>query len=124
MRRPRPRSLLPPTPAAFALAEKAGSVDAYEEWILVLDELAGQLARLRGDDSSLLELSNTPWPPPVGLGDLPADLAPRAAALIEEMDALRPLLVQRGEATMKQLRAVESVPRETSMTSVYLDSVG
>ncbi len=76
------------------------------------------------EESLLLELPVAPWHPPEGLGEIPQELAPRAADLLSQMQGLAPLLEQRREATMKQLRAVDSVPRDTGQTSIYLDSIG
>ncbi|WP_411730594.1 hypothetical protein [Paeniglutamicibacter sp.] len=109
------------------MAEQAEFTEAHQAWVLVLDGLAEHVAGLRGcafDDSALLELSTVPWQPPVGIGDLPAALAPRAAALVEELEELRPALLKRRDETVRQLRAVVAVPRDSTVTSVYLDSVG
>ncbi len=98
-----------------------------DEWVGFLDELEAELARLRDfavHDAQLLEMTNTQWHPPVGMGEMPADLAPRAAAIVQEIEAIRPELHQRREETVRQLRAVESVPRDAGLTSIYLDSVG
>jgi hypothetical protein len=116
-----------PLSAAFALAEPLESSPSSNEWVRFLEGLEGQLDEMRDctvDPARLLEMSNTKWLPPVGLGEMPVELAPRAAALLEEMDALRPKLQKSREETVRQLRAVESIPRETGLTSVYLDSVG
>lgn len=72
----------------------------------------------------LLELPATLWLPPEGLGEIPEELAPRAANLLSQMQGLAPLLEQRREATIKQLRAVDSVPRDTGQSAIYLDSIG
>jgi hypothetical protein len=112
---------------AYALAEQLDSSPAANEWVSFLDELETQHAELRdctADAARLLEMSTMQWLPPVGMGEMPVDLAPRAAALIDEMDALRPKLQKRREETIRQIRAVVSVPREAGLTSVYLDSVG
>jgi hypothetical protein len=83
-----------------------------------------QLRESCADDTSLFELPDTSWSPPAGLGELPPELAPRARALLEEMDSLTPVLGERRDEAARQLRAVSSVPRDSSVTSVYLDSVG
>ena len=108
----------------------ADSLDPHHDagsWERLLDELATHVASLRSaaaDETLLLELPVTQWLPPEGLGEIPENLAPRAADLLSRMQGLAPLLEQRREATMKQLRAVDSVPRDTGQTSVYLDSIG
>lgn len=76
------------------------------------------------DEALLLELPVAPWLPPEDLGEIPEELAPRAAALLSQMQGLAPLLEQRREATMKQLRAVDSVPRDAGQSAIYLDSIG
>jgi hypothetical protein len=109
------------------LADQLDSSRSCNDWVGFLDELEGQLGEMRDctvDPARLLEMSNTKWLPPVGLGEMPVNLAARVAAMIEEMDALRPKLQKRREETVRQLRAVESVPRDAGLTSVYLDSVG
>ena len=116
-----------PTTAAYTLAEQLESESVSSEWVRVLDELEEQLAKLRDcgtDDERLLEMPSAPWRPPANIGQLPAALAPRAMALSAAMEALAPELRQRRDETARQLRAVESVPREDRLTSVYLDSVG
>ena len=116
-----------PATAAFALAEQAEPVGNHAAWLIVLNDLADQLARLRDcvqDDTRLMELPDAAWQAPDALGPLPDALALRATALVEEMDLLRASLLRRRDETSKQLRAVESVPRDTSLTAVYLDSVG
>ncbi|MFB9813892.1 hypothetical protein ACFFPL_00090 [Paeniglutamicibacter sulfureus] len=40
------------------------------------------------------------------------------------MDSLTPVLGERRDEAARQLRAVSSVPRDSAVTSVYLDSVG
>lgn len=123
---PPPGRQLPVT-AAFALVEQKQPAGNHAAWLVVLDDLSDQLGLLRAcvhDDTRLMELPDTPWMAPVALGPLPDVLAPRAAALVDEMDVLRAGLLTRREETSRQLRAVESVPRDTSPTSVYLDSVG
>jgi hypothetical protein len=109
------------------LAELLEPSPSSNEWVRFLEELETQLAELRdctADDAGPLEMSSTQWLPAVGLGEMPGDLAARVAAMIDEMDALRPKLQKRREETVRQLRAVESVPRDAGLTSVYLDSVG
>lgn len=83
-----------------------------------------QLRESCADDASLLELPHTSWNPPAGMGELPLELAPRARALLAEMDSLTPVLGERRAEAARQLRAVSSVPRDSTVTSVYLDSVG
>ncbi|GAA1871597.1 hypothetical protein GCM10009715_18110 [Paeniglutamicibacter psychrophenolicus] len=98
-----------------------------ESWEQFLDELATDVATLRSaatDETMLLELPVAPWLPPDDLGEIPQELATRAADLLSDMQDLAPLLEQRREATVKQLRAVDSVPRDTGQTSIYLDSIG
>lgn len=109
------------------MAEQLESESVSSEWVRVLDELEEQLAKLRDcgtDEERLLEMPSAPWQQPVNIGVLPVALAPRAAALMADMEALAPDLRQRRDETARQLRAVESVPREAQPTSVYLDSVG
>ncbi|MDQ0094648.1 hypothetical protein [Paeniglutamicibacter psychrophenolicus] len=109
------------------MAEQLESTPVSSDWVRVLDELEEHLARLRdcgNDDERLLEMRSALWRPPANIGQLPAALAPRATALNAAMEALVPEIRQRRDETARQLRAVESVPREDRLTSVYLDSVG
>lgn len=127
MKRLRHRRSRSGTPAASALAEALGAVRGAEAWPQVLDGLSDYMSRLRSavvDDVALWEPDEVVWTPPPGIGDLPVDLAPRAATLFQEMEALKALLERRREATLKQLRAVEAVPRDISTASVYLDLIG
>jgi len=109
------------------LADSSVTHQGAHSWEKFLEELEAHVATLpsaAADESVLLELPATQWVPPEGLGEIPEDLAPRAAGLLSRMQGLAPLLEQRREATMKQLRAVDSVPRDTGQTSIYLDSIG
>ncbi|MFL4479368.1 hypothetical protein ACIPUB_13955 [Paeniglutamicibacter sp. ORCA_105] len=109
------------------MASQPESAGHSAQWERVLAGLEDQVAQLRescADDASLLELPDTSWSPPAGIGDLPPELAPRARALLAEMDSLTPVLGERRDEAARQLRAVSSVPRDSAATSVYLDSVG
>lgn len=104
-----------------------GAVRGAGAWPQVLDGLYEGLDRLRRavvDDLGPSEPDEVPWSPPAGIGELPVDLAPRAATLFQEMEAMRVLIERRREETLKQLRAVEAVPRDTGTASVYLDLIG
>lgn len=84
------------------------------------------MARLRRcalDSEELFELP-TSWSPPEDVGPLPSSLAPRAQAIFMEMQELAVVLKDRRDETARQLRAVDSIPRSMSSTSVYLDLVG
>ncbi|RAX49708.1 hypothetical protein DQ353_07715 [Arthrobacter sp. AQ5-05] len=109
------------------MADSPAPVHVTDSWEQILDGLAAHVATLRSaaaDESMLLELPVAQWLPPEGLGAIPEGLASRAAALLSQMQDLAPLLEQRREATMKQLRAVDSVPRDTGQSAIYLDSIG
>ncbi|MFL4473885.1 hypothetical protein ACIPVK_07805 [Paeniglutamicibacter sp. MACA_103] len=71
-----------------------------------------------------MALPETSWQAPVARGPLPVEFEVRAAVLVEEMKVLQAVLRRRREDIAKQLRAVGTVPRDVSQTSVYLDSVG
>lgn len=89
-----------------------------------LEDQLTELSNCSSQEAKLLELSQTPWHPPAGIGDLPPALAPRAAALLEAMESFKRVLEERRDSAARQLRAVTSVPRESGVTSIYLDSVG
>lgn len=100
--------------------------DAELAWILVLDDMEVDLAGLRRftlDSEELFELP-TSWEPPVSAGPLPASLQVRAQAIFEQMQELSVVLKSRRDETARQMRAVESVPRVETGTSLYIDVVG
>ena len=96
----------------------------WERVVAALEDHVAQLRESSSDDASLLGLHHTRWSPPADIGDLPSALAPRARVLLEEIDSLTPVLVERRDETARQLRAVSSIPRDSAVTSFYLDSIG
>ncbi|MBD3778835.1 MULTISPECIES: hypothetical protein [unclassified Cellulomonas] len=63
-----------------------------------------------------------PWRTPRGLGPLPLDLAPRAAALVErQRDLVRRTAEQLGEHR-RSLRLAESMRTRPAAVPVYLDA--
>ncbi|MCV9996279.1 hypothetical protein OIU93_18560 [Paeniglutamicibacter sp. ZC-3] len=104
--------------------ESAGHLVPWERFLADLEDQVAQLRESCADDASLLELPHASWSPPAGMGELPPELGPRARAILAEMDSLTPVLGERRDEAARQLRAVSSVPRDSAVTSVYLDSVG
>ena len=108
------------------MAEAAPSGASDTAWIAVLDQMEGDMARLRRsaqDSEELFELP-TGWSPPEDVGPLPAALGPRARVLFAEMQELSALLKDRRDETARQLRAIDSVPRSGSQGAVYIDLLG
>lgn len=95
-------------------------------WICVLEALEADMAAMRrytADSEGLFELP-TGWEPSANIGPLPASLKARAQAVFEQMQELTVLLRDRRNETARQLRALDSVPRVESGTSLYIDVVG
>lgn len=95
-------------------------------WTAVLEELEADMAGLRSctaDNGRLLDLP-TGWEPPVGIGPLPASLKMRAQSVFEQMQEISGMLTERRDETARQMRAVDSVPRVETGTSLYIDVVG
>lgn len=66
-----------------------------------------------------------PWTPPAGLGPLPAELAPRAQALVAALNEAAARTAAARDEIARQLAAVRSVPlAEDGGSSVYLDVAG
>jgi hypothetical protein len=110
--------------------------DDHAAWLSVLDELERALARaahpagrsLAPDARAAGGASHAPderWSPPAGIGPLPADLADRAARLLNaQLDAQTRLQEERGSVA-RHLSAVRSVdPARPARDSVYLDVLG
>lgn len=85
-------------------------------------DLAG-LSSYAHDNEGLFDLP-TGWEPPLSAGPLPASLRGRAQAVFEQMQEMSGMLTERRDETARQLRAVDSVPRVESGTSLYIDVVG
>lgn len=116
----RPRQQLRPPPVANSLPEQ-------EAWRAFLDNLATELSQLRAaasHESQLLDLSADPWTPPANLGDMPVEFEAQAKKLLNDIAQLQPVLAQQRDATAKQLRLVDAVPRDGAETAIYLDSAG
>lgn len=97
-----------------------------QTWVAVLEDLEADMAGLRSytaDSGRLFDLP-TGWEPPVGIGPLPASLKDRAQEVFEQMQEMSGMLTERRDETARQLRAVDSVPRVESGTSLYIDVVG
>lgn len=97
-----------------------------QTWTAVLENLEADMAGLRNytaEGGGLFELP-AGWEPPVGIGPLPASLKDRAQAVFEQMQEISGMLTERRDETARQLRAVDSVPRVESGTSLYIDVVG
>lgn len=125
MRRLRPPPLQ--CPAEISLAEPSIELPNIVRWERFLAQLTAEICILReaaADEAALLAVLNHAWSVPEGLGTIPEHLAPRAVMLLDEMSALEVKLTQRREEIARQIRAVESVPRVSGVTSIYLDSIG
>ncbi|WP_372698481.1 hypothetical protein [Arthrobacter sp. JSM 101049] len=88
----------------------------------MLEDLEHQL-----EAAQALEASTgvVPWTPPAGLGPLPAELAPRAQALVAALNDAAVRTVAARDEIARQLAAVRSVPlAEDGGSSVYLDVAG
>lgn len=112
---------------ASTLAKHPQPAGHSADWERVLGVLEDRLAELRNfssEEAKLLEVPQTLWQPPAGIGDLPAALAPRASALLRAIESLKPVLEVRRDEAARQLRAISSVPRDPGVASIYLDSVG
>ena len=95
-------------------------------WIAVLEALEADMAalcRYTADSEGLFELP-TGWEPPANVGPLPASLKLRAQSVFQQMQELSVLLKGRSNEIARQLRAVDSVPRVETTTSLYIDMVG
>lgn len=107
--------------------DKAATAGPAElAWIPVLEDLEADLTGLRNcslDSEELFSLPTT-WEPPVNIGPLPSSLKGRAQAVFEQMQELSVLLKGRSNEIARQLRAVDSVPRVETNTSLYIDMVG
>lgn len=109
------------------MAEPSIELPNIARWERFLAQLTAEICILReaaADEAALLAVLNHPWSVPEGLGAIPEHLAPRAVMLLDEMSALEVKLTQRREEIARQMRAVESVPRASGVTSIYLDSIG
>ncbi|MGL3805138.1 hypothetical protein ACSYDW_03495 [Paeniglutamicibacter sp. R2-26] len=108
------------------MAEDAASGASDAAWTTVLDQMEGDVARLRRcalDSEELFELPSS-WSPPENVGPLPAALGLRARALFAEMQELSAVLKERRDETARQLRAIDSVPRSGTQGAVYIDLLG
>lgn len=107
--------------------DKSAADSAAElAWIPVLEALEADLGGLQKcslDSEELFGLT-TAWEPPANVGPLPASLKDRAQAIFEHMQELSLVLKERRDETARQLRAVDSVPRVETGTSLYIDVVG
>lgn len=95
-------------------------------WISVLEGLEADMAGLysyAADSGALFELP-TGWETPANIDPLPASLKDRAQAVFAQMQEMSGMLTARRDETARQLRAVDSVPRVESGTSLYIDVVG
>ena len=99
---------------------------AEAAWSLVLEGLEADLAglyRYAADSEVLFELP-TGWEAPAAIGPLPESLNERAQAVFGQMQQMSAMLAERRDETARQMRAVDSVPRVETDTSLYLDVVG
>ena len=88
----------------------------------MLDDLEHQL---EADQAPEASTGVVPWTPPAGLGPLPAELAPRAQALVTALTAAAARTAAARDEVARQLAAVRSVPlAEDGGSSVYLDVAG
>lgn len=107
--------------------DKLHTLEATEHaWKGVLDVLEAEIAGLRrfASDSGVLFELPTEWEQPTNIGRLPATLQDRAQAVFGQMQDLAGMLTERRDETARQLRAVDSIPRYESPTSLYLDVEG
>ena len=95
-------------------------------WAGLITAMESELSTLRGTltRGGELEPDPAPWAPPAGLGQLPASLAPRVAALLTDMEAAKTVVAVKRDEVSRQLRAVATVPRPAAGNAVYLDVTG
>lgn len=92
-------------------------------WTLVLEDLEGR--RLRGSQHEEQANDVAPWTPPAGLGPLPAELAPRAEALVTALNEAASRTAAARDEVARQLAGVRSVPLAADAGDpVYLDTSG
>lgn len=110
-------------PGGRAARESAWS-RALAEMESVADHAEELLRAARSPESAArLDVAVTePWRTPRGLGPLPADLAPRAAALVErQRDLVRRTAEQLGEHR-RNLRLADAMRTRPATVPVYLDA--
>lgn len=92
----------------------------------MLERLEADMAGLRryAADSEVLFDLPTGWDPPEAFGPLPASLTDRAQAVFAQIREMSEMLTSRRDETARQMRAVDSVPRVETGTSLYIDVVG
>lgn len=99
-----------------------------DRWGEVLDELERDVAAAHsterpGDVAAAAVLTN--WIAPADLGTLPAELAPRARAVLAAQAEALALLATRQRDVARQLAAVQSVPTPSlERQPIYLDFEG
>lgn len=94
-----------------------------DAWTMVLEELE----RGHQDGTQHEEQGNDVdhWTPPAGLGPLPAELAPRAAALVTALTEAASRKAAARDEIARQLAGVRAVPLAADAGDpVYLDTSG
>ncbi len=115
---------------ADAPADRRGRDDRETAWARALAEMErvadhaeGLLRAARTPETADVAVTE-PWRTPRGLGPLPADLAPRAAALVErQRDLVRRTAEQLGEHR-RRLRTSDGLRTRAAAVPVYLDIEG
>lgn len=118
--------------AEVARAESGTALGAqdsanHDRWVAVLNEL-WRHTRDSMDagvtDHARARTSGETWTPPEGLGPMPAELLPRAAALRTSQQLAIARVEERLADVSSRLRAVKKIPQLAADVPVYLDRIG
>jgi hypothetical protein len=109
-----------------ALAEMERAADRTDDLLLVAGAqgVAADGDGTRDDGAAVEAVLAGAWRPPLGLGALPADLAPRAAALVERQRELLRRTAEQLDEHRRRLRTSDGLRTRAATAAVYLDVEG
>jgi len=95
------------------------------QWVAALDELELDVfatAALLNDDHRARELPAPRWQPPTGLGPLPADLRPRADAILGRQIAVAEVLTRTLASNRRQAALAARMQNHAGHVPAYIDT--